>query len=74
MYYQRRFARPKISEIEDDSVRQQAIQRDVQMNNVLNWSIAKNVPALDFPNFERVQNRRHSVGKNLYKKIFVLMY
>lgn len=63
MYDQKRFSRPQIVELPEDVPESTEDPKDVAMENVFKWSMAKNIPALDFPGFERVKNKRDSIGK-----------
>ncbi|XP_060534334.1 transmembrane protein 145-like isoform X2 [Cylas formicarius] len=60
MYNQRAFSRNLSLQqtIEEDN---SSPLRDDTVDNVLNWSLAKNIPSLEFPTFERV-HRRDSIG------------
>ncbi|XP_030747654.1 transmembrane protein 145-like [Sitophilus oryzae] len=60
LYNQKRLSTPKITEMTDESSNEQA--RDMTIENVIKWSLAKNIPALDFPSFQQIKNKRDSIG------------
>lgn len=68
MYNQRTFTR---SNVQNDHVNeeQENTARDVVIQNVLNWSLAKDPEALEVPNFERI-NCKSSTGMSLTNYIF----
>lgn len=57
MYNQKTFSRPSITELPDE------VPKDPAMENVFKWSLARNIPALDFPDdgFYRTR-KRDSIG------------
>jgi len=59
MYNQKTFSRPCITELPDND----EVPKDPAMENVFKWSLARNIPALDFPDdgFERTR-KRDSIG------------
>ncbi|XP_066257830.1 transmembrane protein 145-like [Euwallacea similis] len=63
MYNQKRFAKPQITELPDDSEGNGRISpKDPVLDNVLKWSMVKNIPALDFPDFDSLKTKRDSIG------------
>ncbi|XP_018568361.1 transmembrane protein 145-like [Anoplophora glabripennis] len=62
MYNQRAFAR---NNVQNDHVNEeQEIARDVAIQNVLNWSLAKDPEALEIPNFDRFHHRSSTASAN----------
>ncbi|CAG9769967.1 unnamed protein product [Ceutorhynchus assimilis] len=61
MYNQKRFSRPQITELPTNNETLET-PKDTIMENVLKWSMAKNIPALDFPGFGEIKNKRDSIG------------
>ncbi|KAL1501773.1 hypothetical protein ABEB36_007038 [Hypothenemus hampei] len=63
MFSQNTFARPQVAELSNEMKETaENSARNTAIENVLNWSTAKNIPALDFSGFERIKNKRDSIG------------
>ncbi|KAH1012053.1 hypothetical protein HUJ04_001296 [Dendroctonus ponderosae] len=63
MYNQKRFSRAQITELPNDlDLDNGETARDAVMENVLSWSLAKSIPAVDFAGFDKIKHRRDSIG------------
>ncbi|KAF7283649.1 hypothetical protein GWI33_023286 [Rhynchophorus ferrugineus] len=62
LYNKKRLSTPQITEIADEIAMDEERTRDLTIENVIKWSLAKNIPALDFANFQHIKNKRDSIG------------